>query len=289
MGSINGLGSGSAWANAGSQRAARPPGGPDPAAFKDKLFNKVDTDGSGGVDATELQSLLDKLSAKTGSSVGGGDAAAFKALDSNGDGSLGKSELDAGLKSLLAAPADTMAFAQSRSTAAAQDGTREADRFSRAGPPPGAGGAGGQDGDGDDGNPSSGTSSSSGSAAIDPLDTNGDGSVSASERAAGQTQAVLKQLLAAADTNRDQQISGSEAKRFGALLSQMVASAASSGTSAGGSAAASDSSAQSTPEATRPDRASRRADNPGFADQVLRHYARASAAAAAVSHFSASA
>lgn len=77
MRSITSLGSSnSAWASASSQRAARPPGGPDPAAFKDKLFNTVDADSSGGVDAIELQSLLDKLGAKTGSSVGGGDAAA---------------------------------------------------------------------------------------------------------------------------------------------------------------------------------------------------------------------
>ena len=115
---------------------------------------------------------------------------------------------------------------------------------------------------------------SSSNAAIDPLDSNGDGTVSASERAAGQTQAVLKQLLAAADSNGDQQISRSEAKRFGALLSQMVASAA-----AGGAAGSSAQPDTTSDRSDRSDRQHRRADNPGFADQVLRHYARVGAAA----------
>jgi Ca2+-binding EF-hand superfamily protein len=346
MSSITTLGSAnSAWSAASSQRADRPPGGSGAAAFKDKLFAKLDADGSGGVDATELQTLLDKLGATTGQSVGGSDAAAtFKAMDSNGDGSLAKDELDAGLKKLLAPAADTMAFAQSRgANARSQDlfkkldsdgngsidatelkagldaaraahgkeATSQADvdtlfkkldsdgsggisatelaaakpaqgsgqaAAAAAGPPPGGrppgGGAG--DGDGDGGG------KSNSSTAIDPLDTNGDGTVSATERSAGETKAVLKKLLTAIDTNGDQKISRSEMQRFGALLQQVqdgvatTTAAASSGTSSGssGSSGTSGSSGSSGTPA-------KMVDFQKLADQVLRHYAQAAASTSA--------
>ena len=117
MSTVNGLGnSASAWSQLSSARTARPTGGPDPAAFKDKLFAKVDANSSGGVDASELQKLLSELSQKTGQNLGSSDAqAALTKKDSNGDGSLGKDELAAGLKSLLPPPGHTVAFAQQRS------------------------------------------------------------------------------------------------------------------------------------------------------------------------------
>ncbi|MGJ4748662.1 hypothetical protein ACQV5M_20040, partial [Leptospira sp. SA-E8] len=65
MSSISGIsGASSAWSSMIAMRGNRPPGGMDPA----KMFAKVDSDGSGGVDKTELQTMLDDMSQKTGTS-----------------------------------------------------------------------------------------------------------------------------------------------------------------------------------------------------------------------------
>lgn len=96
--------SGNAWANATAQRSQ----------MQAKMFNKVDADGSGGVDQTELQALFTDISQKTGAVL---DAAEqFSAMDSNADGSLSSDELAQGMQSLMPPPPSTMEFAQSRST-----------------------------------------------------------------------------------------------------------------------------------------------------------------------------
>lgn len=120
MDSTQRLGSmGSAWANAGNQRAARSPGGADGASFQDKLFSRLDADSSGGVERGELQGLLDSLSNKLGSTVGGSDA--FATMDASGDGSLDKTELATGLKSALSKVADTVSFARMHGAEGAPD------------------------------------------------------------------------------------------------------------------------------------------------------------------------
>jgi hypothetical protein len=320
MGSINGLGSSnSAWAAASSQRTGRLPGGADAATFQDKLQRKLDTDGSGGVESGELQGLLDTLSARLGTAVGGSDsAAAFSAMDQNSDGSLDKAELDSGLKSALASVPDTLAFARSRGAGPSEterfaqadadgsggisadelkavmaaaphnggaevpqdavdglmskldsDGSGEisasemeagksahgqADAPGRAGgppsgpppgQPPGAGAAGG--------------SSSSSSSSTDPLDTNGDGTVSAAERAAGELKEMLQALAKAADSDSDGQISGNEAQRLGELLTRLA------GSGSGSAAASSDSGGRQDQR--------QRDGAQALADQVLRRYA----------------
>lgn len=147
----------------------------------DKLFAKVDSNGDGSVDATELQGMLDKMSQRSGGKISGDAADLLKKMDADGDGKLSKSELGDGLKSLMAPPASTMAFAQAHGGGG------------HGGPPPGGGGsppAG-----------SGGASSSDGSsAATDPLDTNGDGVVSPMERAIGQVKDALQNLLKTAET-----------------------------------------------------------------------------------------
>jgi Ca2+-binding EF-hand superfamily protein len=96
--------SGHAWANATAQRSQ----------MQAKMFNKVDADGNGGVDQTELQALFTDISKKTGAVL---DAAEqFSAMDSNADGSLNSDELAQGMQSLMPPPPSTMAFAQSRIT-----------------------------------------------------------------------------------------------------------------------------------------------------------------------------
>lgn len=101
MGTIGGVsGSSNAWAMQRGQHQA-------------KMFNKVDTDSSGGVDATELGAFLKEASDKTGVVVEDTQAL-FQQMDSNSDGSLSSDELSQGLKQVLPPPPSTVDFAQSR-------------------------------------------------------------------------------------------------------------------------------------------------------------------------------
>ena len=56
MTTISGAGS-SAWSSISNLRPARPPSGMDPTKMKEELFAKVDADGSGTVDKTELEDV----------------------------------------------------------------------------------------------------------------------------------------------------------------------------------------------------------------------------------------
>ncbi|CAM8662325.1 EF-hand domain containing protein [Comamonadaceae bacterium] len=103
MSSISGVsGSSNAWAAVSAQRAQH----------QAKMFAKVDTDSSGGVDQTELSSMLNDVASKTGASLGDSQEL-FTKMDSNADGSLSSDELDKGMKDLMPPPS-TMDFAQSR-------------------------------------------------------------------------------------------------------------------------------------------------------------------------------
>jgi len=98
---------GSAWSSASLQRSAG----------QQRLLSKLDTDQSGGVDGTELQSMIDDVAQKTGLCL---DASADDMLaqyDADGDGSLNGDELDNAAKNLLPPPPTTMEFAQTRGMA----------------------------------------------------------------------------------------------------------------------------------------------------------------------------
>jgi Ca2+-binding EF-hand superfamily protein len=58
---------------------------------KDDLFDKVDTDSSGGISKTELDALAAKISEGSGTTISTGDA--ISTYDTNGDGELSSSEL----------------------------------------------------------------------------------------------------------------------------------------------------------------------------------------------------
>ena len=166
MSTISGVsGSGNAWANASTQRSNH----------QAKMFAKVDTNGDGGVDQAELGTMLDKISQKTGTSLGD-TAKVFASMDSDGNGSLSATELGEGMKSIMPSPPSTMAFAQAH----------------QGGPHGGGGGPQGAGG------------SSSASTTFDPLDTNQDGKVSEAERLAGDTKTdPLQALFKAIDTDSD--------------------------------------------------------------------------------------
>lgn len=105
MSTISGVSSsGDAWANMRAQRSQ----------LQAKMFAKVDSDSSGGIDKTELQSLIDDVAKKTGVANSSTDEL-FSKMDSNGDGSLSKDELGTGMKDILPPPS-TMDFAQSRTS-----------------------------------------------------------------------------------------------------------------------------------------------------------------------------
>lgn len=96
--------SSNAWAPVNAQRSQ----------MQTKMFAKIDTDSSGGVDKTELQTVFANASQKTGVSL---DAEKlFTTMDSNADGSLSSDELASGLKDVMPPPPSTLAFAQGRSS-----------------------------------------------------------------------------------------------------------------------------------------------------------------------------
>jgi Ca2+-binding EF-hand superfamily protein len=194
MSSISALsGSSNAWAALSSQRSQH----------QAKMFAKVDTDGSGGVEQTELSSMLSDISAKSGTSLGDSKEL-FSKMDSNADGSLSSDELAQGMKALMPPPS-TMDFAQSRS-ATGSSGTQAGQRPD--GPPP-AGGPGGADG----------TSTASGSSTTyDPLDINQDGTVSEMERLAG----ALKQLATTQQTDSSGNSASSEIAKLAQKLYEQI-------------------------------------------------------------------
>lgn len=184
MSTISGVSSsGDAWAAMKAQRSQ----------MQAKMFSKVDTDSSGGVDKTELQSLIDDVAKKSGITNSSSTDELFSKMDANSDGSLTADELGKGMKEILPPPS-TMDFAQSRSdSTSSQD-----DLFSKVDTD--GNGAVSKDelqslmdkmaADGDTSSTSSTSASSSDSSDMfAKLDSNGDGSLTETEFAAGRSQA----------------------------------------------------------------------------------------------------
>ena len=84
---------------------------PRRAQMQAKMFAKIDTDGSGGVDKAELQAKLAAISKKTGTTLD--SEKLFAKMDGNGDANLTPDELAKGMKAVLPPPS-TMEFAQGR-------------------------------------------------------------------------------------------------------------------------------------------------------------------------------
>jgi len=221
MSTISGLGGSNRSWDSGQQQTRK-------AEHEARMFAKVDSDGSGSVDATELAAMLQH----GGQSSSDTDSAALlKKMDTDGNGSLSSEELSQGMRDLMPPPSSTMDFAQSRA-AANDDGNGDMfakldtdgdGKLSRAefeagrahhgthgagGPPPvQAGGS------------SSGISSasSSSSTSIDPLDTNQDGTVSQIERLAGE----LKELAQSGSSDNGNGSSGGLNSEIAALAQKL--------------------------------------------------------------------
>ncbi|PJI96659.1 EF hand domain-containing protein [Acidovorax sp. 69] len=158
----------------------------------DDLFGKVDSNGDSTVSKTELQALLEAMSGGTASQTGVSSDELFSQLDADGNGSLSQAEFDA------ARPSGTAGEAASEVGGGMQ---------AMGGMPPPPGGPGG-----------AGAASDSGSATYDPLDTNEDGVVSLTERLAGGRSSVEQDAITALfnriDTDGDATLSASESKAF---------------------------------------------------------------------------
>ena len=208
MSTISGVsGSGSnAWAALNTQRSNH----------QAKMFAKVDSDGSGNVDQTELTTMLNHISQKTGASFD--DAAkVFTSMDANSDSSLSSDELDSGMKSLMQAQSSTVDFAQARKSGGSPDGDEGGPRGA-GGPPPGPPPSGAATG---------GSSSVSSSTTYDPLDTNQDGTVSLAERLAGSVKSdPVQALFKAIDSDNNGKVSSSESDAFAKKLTDLVSQAA---------------------------------------------------------------
>lgn len=79
--------------------------------FKEKMFSRIDSDDSGGVDKTEFSDLAKKMSEMSGSSPNVEDV--YSKYDTDGDGSLSADELDSFMKANAPAPPAGMQNAMS--------------------------------------------------------------------------------------------------------------------------------------------------------------------------------
>lgn len=183
MTSISSLGS-SAWSMASQASTRQPP------KLSEKLQADFDADGSGALDATELQSLVDDMASRTGQSGSRSAQDLLSANDSDGNGSLSTAELESALSSMRPAPS-TLDFAQGRGAGAEDDLFGKVDSDGS--------GSLSQDeltamlqqmqGQGTSANSASGTSSDDAQALFSALDSDGDGALSQSEFDAGRPQA----------------------------------------------------------------------------------------------------
>lgn len=176
-------GASGAWPDMNAQRTK----------MREKLFSKADADGNGSVDASELQSMLARLSGNSGAgdSSSSDATALLKKMDSDGDGSLSSTELDAGMRALIGPPPSTMQFAQSRSGASGDSGDASA----------------------------IGPTARSGDDLFSKIDSNADGSVDAGELAAFKEK--MTQAMDGGDSSASSSTSGDDSVGASAMLEKL--------------------------------------------------------------------
>ena len=97
---VSSVGSAAGYSTA-SMYGAQSRGARDPAALQEKLFSKLDVNGDGGIDQSELGDFLKYVSSATGSTSQTDTSQLFKTLDADGDGAISKQELTDGTKKLF--------------------------------------------------------------------------------------------------------------------------------------------------------------------------------------------
>src|SRR5450830_341742 len=222
------------WANA---MPPKPAGG---GKATERLFSEFDTDSSGSVDSTELQSLLSDVSQKTGLSISSSTAAdLLSASDSNGDGSLSPNELQSLLDQMASDQGNTSS-ALSASEVISQldsngDGGLSASEFDAARPQ-------GQDGPSQGGMPPPPplTDSSLNSSSLVTGASSTD-----STSSAGTSEDPLQALYNTIDSDQSGDISNSEAQTFLTRLASQLDSTTGT-TGATGTSSSSSGDASST-------------------------------------------
>lgn len=156
---------------------------PDPAKMASDLFSKLNTDGSGGISASELQSALSSATGASSSDVTSEASSMIGGLDSDGDGQVSQDELTSGFRQLAQQFDDH--FHASRTSGMETPGGHGHGHHGM-GAVAGTSGQGGVGGAGD----SASATSSSGSPSYDPADANQDGTVRDAERLAYRQKTV---------------------------------------------------------------------------------------------------
>ena len=86
-------------ASVGGRPAMPPkPSAEEMARMKEEMFNRVDSDGSGGVDTVELSALAEKM--REHSNQGLSAEEMLEKMDSDGDGELSRTELEKGMEEM---------------------------------------------------------------------------------------------------------------------------------------------------------------------------------------------
>lgn len=187
--------------------AGKQPSKPDDS----ELFSKIDTDGSGSINSSELQSMLDNAPNIKGQQPSNPPSASelLSKLDSDSDGALSLTEFQAGRPD----NDKDKQQGEGQTTAAASSGMGGPGGMggpNGAGGPPPAGGPGGMGGVGKADSTKSSTSATD--STYDPLDTNKDGVVSQAERAAGEFTQALNSMTRAINGNANGSVSEAEVK-----------------------------------------------------------------------------
>lgn len=73
----------------------------DKTALQENLFSKLDVDGNGSIDATELSSFMSYAASASGAASATDSSALFGTLDADGDGAISQTEMADGAKSLF--------------------------------------------------------------------------------------------------------------------------------------------------------------------------------------------
>lgn len=160
-------------------------------------FSTIDTDGSGGLNLSELQSMLENGPQGTTAASAASDV--FSALDADGDGSITESELQDGAKAMLGEPSAQNGMSGMGLSTSAFAGMIGGPQGMQ-GPPPGPPPSGGGD--------------------LMSLDSDEDDSVSASEFGLSSddtttdTDNSLAKLFSAIDADGDGSLSSSEVGSF---------------------------------------------------------------------------
>lgn len=96
---VNGIGS---YNHMNYMQTRMPRSGPDPS----EMFSNVDSDGSGGISQSELETFVQDISDKTGNSIDTTDA--VSTYDADGDGELSSNELKSIMEASVVPPEDMM-------------------------------------------------------------------------------------------------------------------------------------------------------------------------------------